>query len=192
MNINMMKAFFFISSVFATTRMQLDLQSSSARFAIMETDMRIDPMLKTLIKYWIDSVAVAMENEIPDHLQLSALQTTGKTLQLKVIFQQMQGESNSTTTDAPIQVRGKNKVAKSEKYINYGCYCTPSATNDENWVGTGEPVDDIDRLCRDLFNAYNCLKNDFSAECSAKSTYDWKIDNSGQPKCGKSMPLVGD
>ena len=179
----MMKAFFFISSVFAASRMQLALQSSSDQLAIMVTDMRIGSMLRTEIKNWVDSVSAA------DQSQLSDLQATGKQLQLKVMFQ-LKSSSKAPIRRNLIQLKNgeaTNSVPQSERYINYGCYCTPTSTKDENWVGTGEPVDDIDRLCRDLFYGYNCLKNDHTAKCSSKSTYDWDVDSSGLPKCGKCL-----
>ena len=55
--------------------------------------------------------------------------------------------------------------------------------NDGNWFGTGEPVDEIDSLCRGLYFGYQCLKKDHQ-NCESTRSYDWSIDKNGRPKCG--------
>ena len=61
------------------------------------------------------------------------------------------------------------KVEEGMKFVDYGCYCTPSGQKNGEM---GEPVDEIDALCRDLFMAYKCLKNDHLG-CAADTKYQW-------------------
>ena len=39
-----------------------------------------------------------------------------------------------------------------------GCWCLPNGASDLG-VGTGPPIDDIDRSCREFATCYNCLYN---------------------------------
>ena len=48
---------------------------------------------------------------------------------------------------------------------------------------TGEPVDEIDSLCRDLMNAYTCLNKDH-IKCNPRTPYQWKLGKTGRPICG--------
>lgn len=44
------------------------------------------------------------------------------------------------------------------RYCYYGCWCLPNGASDLG-VGTGPPVDDIDRSCREFATCYSCLYN---------------------------------
>ena len=48
----------------------------------------------------------------------------------------------------------------------------------------GEPVDEIDTLCRDLYQSYQCLRIDYG-DCTPGIDYDWKINKNGEPTCGR-------
>ena len=39
-----------------------------------------------------------------------------------------------------------------------GCWCLPNGSSDLGF-GTGPPIDDIDRSCREFATCYNCLYN---------------------------------
>ena len=87
-----------------------------------------------------------------------------------------------------IAERSGSVVRGDKRYIDYGCYCTPTEAHrsDGNWFGTGEPVDEIDKLCRGLFFGYQCLKKDHK-ECDSTRAYEWTLEDSGAPKCGKIL-----
>lgn len=44
------------------------------------------------------------------------------------------------------------------RYCFYGCWCLPNGASDLG-LGTGPPMDDIDRSCREFATCYNCLYN---------------------------------
>jgi hypothetical protein len=78
---------------------------------------------------------------------------------------------------------GKNKKNDQnvEKYCDYGCYCLPLGDKD-NWVGAGEPVDEIDELCHQLWQCYKCLQLENDKRCNGRSNYDWTL-NGSKAKC---------
>lgn len=45
-----------------------------------------------------------------------------------------------------------------QRYCHYGCWCLPNGASDVG-VGSGPPVDDIDRSCREFATCYSCLYN---------------------------------
>lgn len=53
-----------------------------------------------------------------------------------------------------LDARGEN-VRGEERFKNYGCYCTPTmdSMKSDFWVGTGEPVDQLDATCMALFKS---------------------------------------
>ena len=62
-----------------------------------------------------------------------------------------------------LDARGAN-VRGEERFKNYGCYCTPTmeSMKSDFWVGTGEPVDQLDATCMALFKSleiYQLMKN---------------------------------
>merc|ERR1712176_1306105 len=50
------------------------------------------------------------------------------------------------------------KHKKFGRYCFYGCWCLPNGSSDLGF-GTGPPIDDIDRSCREFATCYNCLYN---------------------------------
>ena len=87
--------------------------------------------------------------------------------------------------DDDLDARGSS-VRGEERYRNYGCYCTPTMESMKSnaWVGTGEPVDEIDTICMQLFKSYQCLKRDFDG-CTPDTEYEWVTDTKGRATCGK-------
>jgi len=79
--------------------------------------------------------------------------------------------------------RGAN-VRGEERFKNYGCYCTPTmeSMKSDFWVGTGEPVDQLDATCMALFKSYQCLKRDYDG-CTPDSEYEWQTDTKGRATC---------
>lgn len=75
-------------------------------------------------------------------------------------------------------------VRGEDRFKNYGCYCTPSmeSMKSDFWVGTGEPVDQIDATCMALFKSYQCLKHDYD-RCTPDSEYEWQTDTKGRATC---------
>lgn len=71
------------------------------------------------------------------------------------------------------------------KYASYGCYCSPhqEQMSDGNWVGKGEPVDEIDATCKQLWYGYKCLTKDYGDECDSSKSYNWEITDQGELKC---------
>lgn len=75
---------------------------------------------------------------------------------------------------------------------NYGCFCYPQG---QNFVGptngfNGEPVDELDRLCKQLFRAQRCLTIDstngvYPKECNQDQAYSFFQDNQGDVICGE-------
>jgi len=74
---------------------------------------------------------------------------------------------------------------------NYGCFCYPQG---QNFVGptngfNGEPVDELDRLCKQLFRAQRCLQIDsdngeYPKECNNDQAYAFHLSN-GDVVCGE-------
>ncbi|CBY23866.1 unnamed protein product [Oikopleura dioica] len=104
----------------------------------------------------------------------------GKMLTQTAFFEMQGGNINDVADDDFLSARGKkSKVKGEEKFINYGCFCSPSQIGqpDSNWLGVGNPVDEIDHLCHDLHKSYNCLKVDYGKECSPTTPYNWELQN---------------
>lgn len=79
----------------------------------------------------------------------------------------------------------------------YGCYCYPQ---NNNYVGpangfNGEPVDELDRLCKQLYRAQRCLEIDsnngeYPKICTVDQAYAYHQDNSGDIICGEENAPV--
>lgn len=54
------------------------------------------------------------------------------------------------------------------KYVFYGCYCFANAQYDLD-AGFGEPVDSIDRSCKNFHQCYKCIQKDFVKENGQKT-----------------------
>lgn len=71
------------------------------------------------------------------------------------------------------------------KYANYGCYCSPhqEQMSDALWLGKGEPVDEIDATCKQLWFGYKCLVKDHGDYCDSSKSYSWEITEDGEIHC---------
>jgi len=55
------------------------------------------------------------------------------------------------------------------RYCFYGCWCLPNGASDLG-IGTGPPMDDIDRSCREYATCYNCLYNqEIGGQCDEEN-----------------------
>jgi len=60
------------------------------------------------------------------------------------------------------------------KFGYYGCWCFPDGPDDMS-AGYGEPVDDIDRMCKKLNQCYRCASMKFGKnECPANADYQFQ------------------
>lgn len=59
------------------------------------------------------------------------------------------------------------------KYCYYGCYCFPNVGKDFT-VGKGQPIDEVDKKCRDFSNCYKCLGLDYKGNCQATQPYSFE------------------
>lgn len=119
----------------------------------------------------------------------------GKMLTQTAFFEMQGGNINDVSDDDFLSARGKkNNVKAEEKFINYGCYCSPSQIGqpDSNWLGIGTPVDEIDHLCHDLHKSYNCLKVDYGKECSPTTPYNWELQDDVPVCVDKAGTCAGD
>lgn len=112
---------------------------------------------------------------------LSRLRTRAKELNFKALFEQTQTGQHFWPRMALL--KQAVTVPEEEKFMNYGCYCTPSGAGGNE---RGEPVDQIDALCRQLYNAYHCLKKDYE-QCDPKVPYNWEISDEGKPVCSDNV-----
>ena len=62
-----------------------------------------------------------------------------------------------------------------EKYLFYGCYCFPDG-HQKLFSGYGEPIDEIDRVCKAFQTCYRCVGIDFGQEeCINSKGYEFKV-----------------
>lgn len=60
-------------------------------------------------------------------------------------------------------------------YFDYGCHCFPGSFMDPKHSPHAQPVDEIDRACREHSWAYDCAKQDFGTDCRGKyQAYSWE------------------
>lgn len=163
-----MKIALLAASALGSAQMNEDLAKVSSMLSnILDTETATGPF-RDEITEWIETAKAAKEaRRFLSTAQVKAVLADGKTLQLQSFIRLTEGGVTDT-----IQQRGK--VSDDERYINYGCYCGGG--------GVGEPVDEIDSLCRNLFFGYQCLKKDHD-ECDSTRSYEWRVDETGQPKC---------
>jgi hypothetical protein len=103
------------------------------------------------------------------------------------------GEVKRINLEAMISVAvGSENMPKSssgkDSFQKYGCYCTPhkDAVQNHLWVGQGAPVDEIDSLCKNLWDAYKCLPIDEDG-CSSTVPYKWKVQKGDIVKCSDKL-----
>lgn len=75
----------------------------------------------------------------------------------------------------------KNKNKNIGRYCFYGCWCLPQGSANLG-VGTGPPIDDIDRSCREFATCYNCLYNsEIGRGCNEKQPQRYTIKGRMDP-----------
>ena len=73
------------------------------------------------------------------------------------------------------------------KYCFYGCWCLPNGVGDIG-AGQGQPVDNIDRSCREYSTCYQCMYNQqVGGSCKEDSQEQYII--SGQQEKGKIQTI---
>lgn len=91
---------------------------------------------------------------------------------------------------------------------NYGCNCYPtsheaiSAIDPNNsWLHMaykGQPIDELDQACLDVYNSYKCMFMDHEAGrinqigkygCYKGMTFRWHFDTNGEIQCGRPSNL---
>lgn len=71
-------------------------------------------------------------------------------------------------------LQADNSVAALEKYLFYGCYCFPDGHN-KLFGGYGEPIDEVDRVCKAFQTCYRCVGIDFGQEeCINAKGYEFQ------------------
>jgi len=71
------------------------------------------------------------------------------------------------------------------RYCFYGCWCLPNGAADLG-LGTGPPVDNIDRSCREFATCYNCLYNqEIGGGCDADAPARYVIRGRTDPVTSK-------
>jgi len=78
----------------------------------------------------------------------------------------------------------KNKFVG--KYCFYGCWCFPQAAMFQ-YQGFGQPVDNIDRSCREYTTCFNCVYNQqlLGQRCNEWDMTHYNIQGSQDPNTGK-------
>ena len=77
------------------------------------------------------------------------------------------------------------------KYCFYGCWCLPGGVGDIG-AGHGQPVDNIDRACREYATCYQCMYNQqMGGECDDSDEGRYTIQGS-QKENGKVFLMCTD
>jgi len=123
------------------------------------------------IMIWQDKFSSSM-NKNMDKKEIKKLLLEGKVLNFKSFLATFIDPNYTDTT-------------KIDDFFDYGCYCMPVNFDKDDYVGRGDPVDEIDAICRDLWSCYKCAKIDSSDKhCKHSMTYEWYQKINGNVKCG--------
>lgn len=60
-------------------------------------------------------------------------------------------------------LQADNSAEALEKYLYYGCYCFPDGST-RLFSGYGEPIDEVDRVCKAFQTCYRCVGIDYGQE----------------------------
>lgn len=170
------------SLLFASSLALSDLQTNLFKLrgnleSLVSEQTLGNTVLTDRITEWLDTALAAEDpRRALSNVQIKAIIAEGKTLQLQSFI--------GVDEDPNPNVERGNVQFENDKFVNYGCYCSPSEIHmaDNNWLGTGAPIDEIDRICQHLYFGYQCLKHDYDS-CDATHSYDWKIGKNGLPNC---------
>merc|ERR1712037_162095 len=174
---------FLIAAVFAKNAEKL--ASEEENLKIMMDNLLELTQDGTVEKSYADSALKAMKaEETADGFRLQSGRISFSSLSFAI------GEVKRINLEAMISVAvGIENMPKlssqgKDSFQKYGCYCTPhkDAVQNHLWVGQGAPVDEIDALCKDLWDAYKCLPIDEDG-CSSTEPYKWKVQKGDIVKC---------
>lgn len=70
-----------------------------------------------------------------------------------------------------------------EKYLYYGCYCFPDG-DQKLFSGFGDPIDEVDKVCRRFQTCYRCVGVDYGQE-ECINTSGYKFSGVVDPVTGK-------
>ena len=66
-------------------------------------------------------------------------------------------------------------VATLDKYLYYGCYCFPDG-HTKLFSGYGEPIDEVDKVCKSFQTCYRCVGLDYGQEeCINSRGYAFQV-----------------
>ncbi|CBY11659.1 unnamed protein product [Oikopleura dioica] len=70
---------------------------------------------------------------------------------------------------------------EAESFFEYGCWCSssPRANRHDFTKGRSQPVDELDKVCRDAAYCHMCLKLDFEEECDFYQNYNYTLSSEG-------------
>lgn len=60
-------------------------------------------------------------------------------------------------------LQADSTVATLDKYLYYGCYCFPDG-HTKLFSGYGEPIDEVDKVCKSFQTCYRCVGLDYGQE----------------------------
>lgn len=84
------------------------------------------------------------------------------------------------------------RTKKFGRYCFYGCWCLPNGASDLG-VGTGPPIDNIDRSCREFATCYNCLYNrEIGRDCEESNTGRYVIKGRQDKVTGRKYLMCMD
>ena len=63
--------------------------------------------------------------------------------------------------------------ASLEKYLYYGCYCFPDG-DQKLFSGFGDPIDEVDKVCRRFQTCYRCVGVDYGQEECINTSGEFK------------------
>jgi hypothetical protein len=73
---------------------------------------------------------------------------------------------------------------------SYGCYCYAFGSNTvgPHFNYNGEPLDELDALCKKLYRAQKCVAIDneagvYEKECTITNAYQWVLDDNNKVSC---------
>ncbi|CAG5110919.1 Oidioi.mRNA.OKI2018_I69.chr2.g5266.t1.cds [Oikopleura dioica] len=145
--------------------------------------MMVDNLLNlaengTISNSYADNAILAMTAESTDGFRiqsgrisfssLSFAIAEVKRVNLEAMISVMVGKENMPATDFWTP-EDRDTAQVTNSFQKYGCYC--------------DPVDEIDALCKNLWDAYKCLPID-DEECASTASYKWKVGaKGGELKC---------
>lgn len=101
------------------------------------------------------------------------------------------GRKLGQTKDILSILTGQSSQATKNFLRNYGCYCYPLMSQKAGpaFNYNGDPVDELDDLCKKLYRAQKCIEIDSSEglyenECSIDQGFGFYQDDNGEIVCG--------